>query len=219
MNNALDLLKNHASLAASVAAAIAAIASAFVAILAWRTSKQNLHSQMAPILRVAYSAGDEKLKLTNKGSGPALNVRLQKTRVHYVNMRRIIKYSFSSKQSRSIYNGDSRDFEIIANKLVEKDDLALVLKGLNLHRFIETIGKHRKVGIIYSDIHGDKFLLHFRFLEDEMRHYEAELVGISEYGVFKQFVDLIDCRMLVAKFPRELWYVLKEQIKRKNSED
>jgi hypothetical protein len=200
------------SLYAAIASAIAALLSSIITILAWRVARKNLHADVRPVLKLNYNFGDKTLKLENTGSGPALNIRLQKTQLHFVDVRRIIRYRIPTSQGHTLYHADRGEFEIIADKPAKDDDLALQLKDLGLFRYIDNIGKNKEIAIIYDDIYGLSFLMKIKMIELEDRKYVADVLSIKPYGLLHALWDAAHHIFFRStKIIREWKYILSQK--------
>lgn len=184
-----------------------------VSTLSWLTSRASMNASVLPILQVSYEVGKESITLTNTGKGPALQIRLQHTHNHFVNKRVIIKYSIPKNQQLSIDVGEKKEVIIEPDKQVSSDDMGGVIKGLNLYRYIETIGSKRKVGIIFNNIFGKPYLAHIHFIKID-GDYRANIVSIRSYSVLYKIYDVTSSMLWrLMKRPREWNYILnhKEQ--------
>ena len=177
------------SLYAAIASAIAAFGSLVIAIMAWKISKRSLHADVRPILKLNYKFGDKALKLENKGKGPALNIRLQKSQVYFIDEKVFVRFSISKKHGHTLYEAESSNFEIVPDKKVNEDDPAIDLKDLALFRYIESIGKNRLVAIIYDDIYGQSFVLAIKMIDLGNLNYIGDVLYIKKYSLFSSVID------------------------------
>lgn len=164
-----------------------------------------MHLEIMPELSPEYELGNNYLNVKNIGKGTAIKLRLQKTRQHYLDKKIILRYSLSPLSRRTIPPTETHKIYVVPDKkidsrLTDRNDL-----GLDMFRFIEGIGKHRQLGLIYEDIFGGRMLLRVQFKEEIKGGFYIESYGIKRYGRFLEMFDWLDAlRFRVLKWPREL---------------
>lgn len=173
---------------AAVASAIAAIASTAVAIAGWKVQRMVLHSEVMPDLRPSYKFDDSHIELENIGKGVALNLCLQKSQQHYLDTKEIVIFDLSSDSPRTIYPHEKVRISIIPKRKKKQIYESKTDMRFELFQFVNGIGRHRQLGLIYSDVFGRRMSLKVKFTDS----YKIESFGIRPYGVIKAILDSLD---------------------------
>ncbi len=164
---------------AEAISAFAAVASAVTAYFAFRTSNKVLSTPVLPIISGNYIFDKEYIQLQNIGSGPALNLRLQPTSKHYVDIRQLIEFELEQVHN-SIYPNEIINISIAikGTKNISTDD-----RKFYNYSFIDMV-KTKPVGIIYNDIYGKKWISKLIYTEDKsIRGRAISIKHTKTYGL------------------------------------
>lgn len=139
--------------------AVAAVISAAAAFFSWRaaTAANKISRRTGmPVLRGEYRTRDNKLMITNYGSGPALNLQLQKNTIHYTDMKVMYEYVIRGSTYPSIMPGETRQIQLSIKDSKNKntDDSTIWLMA--------NASRRGKLVFIYYDLFNNAYTVSFR---------------------------------------------------------
>ena len=150
---------------AAMASTVAAIASAVVAIAGWRVQKMLLHSEVMPNLRPSYKFDDSHIEIANIGKGVAQDLKLQRSQQHFLDTKEIVSFTIGSDSSRTVYPQENIRVSIVP-VLEQRKRLTSDTMRFYLFQFVNGIGMHRQLGLIYKDVFNRRMILRVKFTND-----------------------------------------------------
>lgn len=189
---------------AEEASAIAAFASAVTAYFSYRTAKKVMHGEVAPFLVGEYAFDDPHVPIKNVGRGPALNISLQRTHKHYVDIKIIEAFELEEGQ-RTVNSGDYLPiaFRLKGTKSTNEED-----KKYTNFSIIE-LAKEKELGLIYEDVYGKKWITKLKVVRSARRNDILETRRIRRYTRLYAIWDVISSWYFkFGKFYRETKYRL-----------
>lgn len=174
---------------AAIISALAAFISAFAAVLALiavKNTNKIARAAITPVIELEYDPNSsEGVRIKNISDAYALNLKLQPTTIHFVDIDSISKFYIEdanleprhstlikvinkpAKKSKSIMHGDSFD-------------LFYVIKE----------SKKKEAGIIFQDITGHKNILKLRFIENN-GNWKLLPKKVKSYRLYNSLADYL----------------------------
>ena len=182
---------NEAILTAGAMSSLASV----LAVLAVRTTNKVARAQTLPVLAMAYNYQTNKLVVSNNGGGPALNLKLQATNLHYTDIKKITSLSLNAYGRTSVKPGESVEIGITQKTRKKGEEFKPLLPaGYSL---MNVSKKLKRAGIIFNDITGKTYLAKMRFYEMPNYKYNLETAQINSYGLLQKLKDEIQVQVFV----------------------
>jgi hypothetical protein len=171
-----------------VISALAAFASAWAALASYFTARQVADSSVRPVLTGIYIFDDDCIRVTNSGSGPALNLRLQSMNQHYTDSGTIESYSMEKGSPRLILPGESKKISFVIDGKDSSDSVLRKLATFSVYY----VAKKKSLGVIYDDLNGKAWISKLQLRSD---NNSFELTGYKRYRAYYILWDFLHTKL------------------------
>lgn len=181
----------------TIISAVATVVSAVAACFSWRaasaSNKISKRSQI-PILRGRYDGDKSVILIKNYGNSPAVNVRLQRTTIHYTDIGRLYGVNIDADSVTSIMPGEEQElavsFKAVGRNQKTKSDSRLSDDFLT-SAYVFGVAKDKFAGIIFCDVQDTPYLAQLRGRKTKAG-YILDFYDTKQYTTIKWIWDEIE---------------------------